>query len=409
MQIDLREYVTSNYILTSDQLDALLRVSRALHLTVEPVHGTKDKYSLTPGSMVGALEIADVSILIKPKVEIKRLFTLALYAMGNLELREDVFDFDEHEPLPDLLALALNQAARNAFALGLLRGYQTEEEALQTVRGRIRFDEQIRRRYGIPLPIELRFDVYTEDILVNRLVKASVARLSRMKLVSTEARRGLGWIFSILEKVSLLEFPPKCVPEVNFDRLNEHYRHVVGLARIILKYSGFESNRGYVRGSGFLIDMNKLFQEFVTQALRESLGVSNNILRDDKNIDRITLARHGKVKIEPDLSLWEGGKPTFVGDAKYKDLTDRRARNADLFQLLAYATALDLPGGLLIYAQGGARIYKYEVWHVDKRLVVAALDLSKPLDQILQRVKLIGRSIEELRGEAQRKQPRVAI
>ena len=47
--------------------------------------------------------------------------------------------------------LALIAAARRAFGRGLLRGYLTEEEALHTVRGRIRFDEQIRRRYGIPL------------------------------------------------------------------------------------------------------------------------------------------------------------------------------------------------------------------------------------------------------------------
>ena len=60
-------------------------------------------------------------------------------------------------------------AARRAFGRGLLRGYLTEEEALHTVRGRIRFDEQIRRRYGIPLPVELRFDEFTEDILANRL------------------------------------------------------------------------------------------------------------------------------------------------------------------------------------------------------------------------------------------------
>ena len=58
------------------------------------------------------------------------------------------------------------------------------------MRGRIRFDEQIRRRYGIPLPVELRFDEFTEDILANRLVKAAAARLRRMTLHSSEARRG---------------------------------------------------------------------------------------------------------------------------------------------------------------------------------------------------------------------------
>ena len=59
---------------------------------------------------------------------------------------------------------------------------------------------------------------------------------------------------------------------IRFDRLNEHYRGVVGLARLVLRHSAFESGRGYVRASGFLMNMNDLFQEFVTVALREALG-----------------------------------------------------------------------------------------------------------------------------------------
>ena len=35
------------------------------------------------------------------------------------------------------------------------------------MRGRIRFDDQIRRRFGIPLPVELRYDEFTDDILLN--------------------------------------------------------------------------------------------------------------------------------------------------------------------------------------------------------------------------------------------------
>ena len=79
--------------------------------------------------------------------------------------------------MPDTLALALAAAARRAFVRGLLHGYRTEEEALHTVRGRIRFDEQMRRRSGVPLPVEVRYDEFTDDILENRLVKAAVVSL----------------------------------------------------------------------------------------------------------------------------------------------------------------------------------------------------------------------------------------
>ena len=396
-KIDLKEYETSKqYRLSVSERDQLRDLLPSV--SMEPAKGKRRRYHLRPGSIVGALEMDGLSVLIKPKIGIPQLLSLACYAMGVYKPQEQhLFDFQKAQTLPNVLALALIAAARRAFGSGLLRGYLTEEDALQTVRGRIRFDEQIRRRYGIPLPVELRFDEFTEDILANRLVKAAAARLRHMTLHSSGARRGLGWIAAILENVSLLEFRRRRVPEVPFDRLNEHYRHVVGLARLILLHSEFESFRGDVRASGFLIDMNVLFQEFVTQALRESLGVSANTLRSEVTVP---LDEKNSVSLRPDLSWWDSGGCKFVGDAKYKNITGKPVPNADLYQLLAYATALDLPGGLLIYAKGEASLASYKVLHTDKWLEVAEVDLSKPLKTVLERVDQIGRRIEELRDEA---------
>ena len=116
---------------------------------------------------------------------------MACYAMGKLQLREmERFDFKEAPTLSDALALSLTAAARKAFERGLLHGYRAEEETLYTVRGRIRMEEQIRRRFGIPVPVEVRYDEFTDDILANRLVKAAVWRLGRgrMRIRSPEAR-----------------------------------------------------------------------------------------------------------------------------------------------------------------------------------------------------------------------------
>ena len=398
LAINLQEYATSEHRLSDDQCEALLQELKNIHVSVEPVGGKKGSYNLTPGSTVGAFEIGDISVLIEPKIGIPQLLALACYAMGVYGAHEQrLFDFQKAEALPDILALALIAAARGAFGRGLLRGYYSEEDALLTVRGRIRFDEQIRRRYGIPLPVELGFDEYTEDILANRLVKAAAARLGRMTLRSGEARRELGWVAAILENVTLLEFRRRQVPEVRFDRLNEHYRHVVGLARLILLHSEFESFRGDVRASGFLINMNELFQEFVTQALRETLKVSANTLRAEKKV-HLDIDKH--VNMYPDLSWWDAEVCTFVGDAKYKKVDDSSVPNADLYQMLAYSTASDLPGGILIYAVGEADAAGYIIKYVSKRIEVFTLDLSESLDHILTRIETLACRIKSLRAEA---------
>ncbi len=394
-QVDLQEYQRSEPLsLPVAERDALREHLRSL--TIEPVAGAQTEYTLTPGSTVGAVDVGGLSVLIEPKIGIPQLLSLVCYVNGVKPLPEE-FDFFERNALPDALALALASHARRAFSRGLLHGYRTEEETLHTVRGRIRFDEQIRRRFGIPLPVEVRYDEFTDDILENRLVKAAVARLGGMRLRSPKARRGLGWVAGTLDNVSPVEFPPRNVPEVRFDRLNEHYRGVVSLSRLVLRHSAFESGRGAVRASGFLVDMNVLFQEFVTVALCERLALSGGAF-GERTIN--TLDKGDCVHLRPDLVWRYGSSCVFVGDAKYKRIEDERAPNADLYQLLAYVTALDLPGGMLIYAQGEEEPVVHEVRYSGKRLEVAALDLSGSLEQALDRVGGLAGKVRALRDEA---------
>ena len=397
-RIDLQEYERSSpESLSPSELDALREIRS---LTIEPAPGGGNYY-LTPGSTIGALELDGLSVSIRSKLEISRVLFLASYAMGALRMREERFAFEEADTLVEALALALGSAARRAFARGLLHGYRTEEEALYTVRGRIVVAEQLRRRFDLPLPVEVRYDEFTEDILANRLVKAAAVLLGRMRIRDPRSRAGLRWTGAMLDNVSRVSFPPKEVPEVQFDRLNEHYREVVALSRLILQHTAFETERGGLRAPGFLMDMNEVFQGFVTRALREELGASERAFRSDDRTRGVTLDEDGHIRLKPDLSWWDGQTCTFVGDAKYKNISGERViPNADLYQLLAYATALDLPGGLLIYAKGEAEPAVYQVRNSGKRLEVVALDLAGEIDELLASVADLARRVRSLSDQA---------
>lgn len=222
-EINLQEYRRSCPVsLRVRQRDALRRVIPSI--AAEPVEGEEGTYSLMPGSTIGAVEVEGLSVLIEPKIGTRQVLSLACYAISRVTFQPDDFGYDDEQALPDALALALSFQARRALGSGLLHGYRTEEDALYTVRGRIRFEDQMRRRFGVPMPVEVRYDEFTGDILANQLVKAAAFRLASVHLRSAQARRGLGWIMSMLDEVSLAEFPPNAVPAVEFDRLNEHYR-----------------------------------------------------------------------------------------------------------------------------------------------------------------------------------------
>ena len=231
-------------------------------------------------------------------------------------------------------------------------------------------------------------------------MKAAAARLRRMRIRAARSRAGLAWIGARLDNVSPVEYAANAVPEITFDRLNGHYREVVALSRLILRQRSFEADRGGIRASGFLIDMNVIFQEFVTQALRDALHVSARVFRSDNQIGRVTLDEAGDVRLKPDLTWWDGGECTFAGDVKYKRIKDTHVPNADLYQLLAYATALDLPGGLLIYAQGEEEPAAHRVRHAGKLLEVAALDLSGTPEALLARIEDLAYRVRDMRARA---------
>ena len=103
--------------------------------------------------------------------------------------------------------------------------------------------------------------------------------------------------------------------------------------------------------------------------------------------------------LKPDLTWHHGSSLVFVGDAKYKNLAGGLP-NADIYQMLAYVTAADLPGGLLIYAKGEAEPAIFNLRGSRRRLEVVALDLSGTLDDVLGRLSAIAHRVKALRDEA---------
>ena len=395
--IELREYEPSDpVVLAVAERDALSTAIPSLRIT--PATGAQDAYTLTPGSTVGALELGALSIRIRPKLSIQRVLYLASQAMNVVDFREEPFGFDEEASPQNILAPTFIAAAQRAFSRGLLHGYRNVEDTLTTIRGRIDFAEQLRRRYDVPLPVEVRYDDFTEDTLVNRLVKAAGRRLAGLQIGDARWRHGLRRIDATLANVTLVGVPRSQVPTIEFDRLNEHYREVVQLSRLILRHAALDAVRGDVPASGFLMDMNVVFQEFVTSALRQQLGLSERSFRSDAGSAAGYLDANRRIALRPDFTWWERGTCVFAGDAKYKITKDGSGTNADLYQALAYATALNLPGALLAYAEGQPSAHV--VSHAHKRIDVVTVEMSGTIQDLRASVADLANRVHHLRAES---------
>ena len=399
-RLELMEYqerVWSGY-LDPDQLRALA----AAHIDVSPATDRPGAYALRPSSWVGAVNVGDLAVIVRPKIPVNRVMFLITYAMDPRRWRNDTIDLAPDDDVLEAVALAFARRTRQAIGRGLLRGYRREEEALNTVRGRIRFADQIGRRFGLPLPIEVAYDDYTEDIVQNRLLKTAIHRLGHTQIRSEGTRRELRGFRPAFDMVQLGKYAPGAVPEIRYTRLNERYRPAVELARLIIENSSLELFAGSFAGTAFLINMNRVFEQFLYVALGEALGLSQEHWKRGKSL-KLDEVEH--IDVQPDLSWWSSDRsrgeplPIFVGDAKYKKLERNEGRDkpdfrhADIYQMLAYCAAADLSYGLLIYAAGEGEPDRYEIKHVGKTVEVESLDLSGTPDDILNEVDRLGNLI----------------
>jgi 5-methylcytosine-specific restriction enzyme subunit McrC len=376
--ISLREYETSAPIsLTVDQRDALRKLVPDLRIEAAP--GESSAYLLTPGSRVGAVVLEDLAIEIVPKLSIQRVLFLVSYSPGLAKWGDRPFAMTIPDSLVEAIIPIFAQHVERALRRGVLQGYRTEEDALMGVRGRVRFDDQVRRRFGILLPVEVRFDDFTEDILENRLLKAALAALGTLRLRSESSRQSLRRFNHVLDLVSLQTYDARHVPPVNYTRLNEHYRNAVEWARLILRYAAAEVRHGKAVGTTVLFDMNDVFEDFVRVALREELQVTPREFPSGGDCPSLFLDRAHRIALEPDLSWWSAQGCRFVGDLKYKAVNVAGVKHPDLYQLLAYVTASGLSSGLLVYASGEGRPATHDITLAGKLLHVRSLELTGDL------------------------------
>jgi 5-methylcytosine-specific restriction enzyme subunit McrC len=141
------------------------------------------------------------------------------------------------------------------------------------------------------------------------------------------------------------------IPAWQPTRLNARYHLALRVAELVLRAASAEQGSGDVAVNGFLLDMPKLFEDFVTVALREALVTVYGGQVDDQ--DPHPFDEAGQVRVFPDIVWKLNGTAVPVADAKYKAEKPAGYPNADLYQLLAYCTVLGLRSGHLIYAKGG--------------------------------------------------------
>jgi len=405
LPVILSEYDSAFVRLSTEQALELRRLAHGA-VTVQPDE-VPGSWRVTSSHYVGTIATSGVRILITPKLDTGSLFYL-LEASGQ-PVGTGPADF-RYGASPDLVPSFATFYARHlerALACGVPRAYQDLQERLPGIRGRVDIPAQLRLA-GLPLPAECRFDEYTADTRLVRVLRGAALRLLRLPGVTLPTRQVLQHLAAVLGEAGPCTPQDMRIPTL-FTRLDEHCRPAEHLARMVLGNQTLRCTVGAASAAVFLIDMNTAFESFVAARLARYLA-GRLIVRPQQT--RL-LGHGGTARIRPDLTFERPtGNAVYVADTKYKITADGYGRDTDYYQILAYTRALDVPAGMLIYCQrdGDAPPRAITVGTHQTRLDTSALTLNGTPADIEHRLKgLADQTVERAGIQRQAMAPRTPL
>lgn len=374
----LPEYDSRQFRLSAAQAK---RLNDTGFLSVVP-GSESGSWRITASHHVGTLVIDDLHFYVRPKIRLENLFLLLSVGMREQDWRRSATQYAiDGDLLPAVISF-FTRLVDGTFARGMYRSYREERDRLYGVRGRIDIRAQITRG-GIVHPVDCSFGEFTADVDENRYLKAGVRLALRVPRVRHEDRRRLHRLMVALEEVSDVGVSPEDLDRIGFNRLNNHYEPALSLTRVLFENLTLKDQWGETVASSFMVDMNRLFERFITDRLERALRGRLQV----KSQYGTHLDRAGRVHMRPDLVFRRRGYIAFVGDLKYKVAKEQRALStSDQYQILAYTTALDLPEGILIYCrEPGSESPQHDAFtvrHSNKVLHAWGVNMSGSASQI---------------------------
>ena len=126
--------------------------------------------------------------------------------------------------LADLFARVLINGTNHLLKRGFDRGYVSQHEWTGRLRGRICFQEAIRRNATVTGRLPCDFDELSYNVLHNRILKATMRRLIRTQGLAAECSEGLTQLCRQFSDIQDIELSSRLFGQVQLHRNNQFLR-----------------------------------------------------------------------------------------------------------------------------------------------------------------------------------------
>jgi 5-methylcytosine-specific restriction endonuclease McrBC regulatory subunit McrC len=375
----LTERVADECRLSAADVDFLLDRHRG-HVELLPTR-RRGRYRLTPTGHVGTIVAPDTRLVIRPKVPVENLFHL-LDPAAPLPTVADSAAVEPGTEALDFLAGRLACLLAERAAAGLHRAYAERVEQGPFLHGRLDVAAQLRDPAGRRDQLHCRYEEHSIDVPCNQVPRATADLVLRSPLVADGVRAALRRSLQDYAGVASVPLGPDTFQAAEPDRLTEAYRPLLELCRLLADGLDPQEDAGAVTCPAFLLDMERVFERYVTAGVVKAFADDARYTVALQPLHRANepVAGQPDIPMRPDVVIEREGRRPVVVDAKWKRL-GRALVTADVYQVLAYATALGAGRAVLVYPGRRDRTWTYTFPRTPLALQVHTLRVVGPRER----------------------------
>jgi 5-methylcytosine-specific restriction enzyme subunit McrC len=369
------------------------------HLELLPT-GRRGRYRLTPGGYAGVIVAPHRRLLIRPKVPLQSLFYL-LDPTALVPLDEDHTAAEPGTEAVAFLAARLAHLLEERAAAGLQRGYSERSEQGPFLQGRLDVAAQVADGARKDL-LHCRYEDFGVDIPCNQVPRATAEVLLRSPFLNDSVRGLLRRSLRPFEAVRSVPLGPDSFT-TEPGRLAEGYRPLLDLCKLLVESLAPGEMAGPVACPAFLLDMERVFERYVTQGVLQALAgdATHTVTVQPLFVVNEPVPGQPDVQMRPDVLIRRGEQPRLVVDAKWKRLTKGPLVTADVYQMLAYCAGLGVDRAVLVYPGRRDRAWTYTLGRAGVVIEVRTLRVVGDREECVRSLRRLGeRVVRRLRLDA---------
>jgi len=352
--IEQSETVVSTEELGIENPEKLYDLQASVKPLLEIVPGFDGKsLKFKSDSRVGAIELRQLRVQVRPRLSVTQFSTLLRYALGGqvkatrLRASSDVVWGNGFE---NALCTVLCDEIKEILRIGLSRKYMERQSATEVLRGRPIWHQNFPWLGSKAREIHCRYHRLTYDNLDNQLILEGLVHAVAIGKKEAKAS-ALQHLHSFRELAGRTNPSPTDFDSAVklYNRLNEHYRVAHGLSKMFI--FGLRPESFFEAGSqkifGVVLDMALLFEMFVQRLLEDTLKPGGFLIKSQSPDRGALLDGEDRIysTVRPDFLVCRDNQVVAVIDAKYKDYwpatpdgsrPQRKMANEDIYQLFFY-------------------------------------------------------------------------